>query len=148
MLYTKPTLLLALHMMMWGLHEAALMKHPTCLCAMLLPEAVWNSVANDATGDLYVLCASALIGHAMWVCVVFHFTIIALKVDQGRLVGLKFHKLTCGKGDILWQCLKSLSSLFIPVGVAETPNLNNYMGCPLTFGHVIVVFCTINWTTV
>ena len=29
---------------------------------MLLPESVWNSVANDATEDrqLYTLCASAL----------------------------------------------------------------------------------------
>lgn len=42
--------------------------------------------------------------------------------------------------EISWLC----NGFYAPVGVAETPNLNNYKGCPLTFGHVIVVFCTIN----
>lgn len=39
---------------------------------MLIPEAVWNSRESDATDD-DALRTSALIGLALWVCVVYYF---------------------------------------------------------------------------
>ena len=71
---------LALRMVILGLCAAG---HPwkpisrnswrTVLVLMLLPEAVWNSVVNVATEDRWFLCASALGGPVLWVCVVYHF---------------------------------------------------------------------------
>lgn len=80
---------------------------------MLLPDTVWKSVVSTATDDFYMLqYTAATICHLMSCCSFrcFHFTLIALTVDQGR----SFTKRRCH--DCHWtlqydtfyhQCLES-----------------------------------------
>jgi len=70
---------------------------------MVLPEAVWYSVVSDTAEAIFTRYARGLPlrGQAVVAPSRLHFTIIALTVDQGTLVGQKFHELTCGKDGIL-----------------------------------------------
>jgi hypothetical protein len=88
--------------------EPHFMKLPTkSYCAVVLPEAVWNSVVGVASEDIRFLRASALgRSHSvslcgLKVCIVapkhFHFTITALTVIRAALAGQKI----CWKDGIL-----------------------------------------------
>lgn len=67
----------------WGFVSCKVFSWPKVCVLMLLPQAIWNSVARDGTHD-DVYTHRPLQGWAVVAPRCFHFTIIALIVDWGR----------------------------------------------------------------
>lgn len=69
---TLSMVMLDLRATAWSLKPISQSSWHTVHPLMLIPEAVWNSRESDATDD-DALRTSALIGLALWVCVVYYF---------------------------------------------------------------------------